>query len=139
MFLSKNNVAAVLRLLPHQDLKKEIQFFCQNNSVHAASIVSVVGSLEKLNIRLANSNQYLTKNQKFEILSLQGLISTEGVHLHITVADEQGQVFGGHLMDDNFIFTTCEIVFLIMSELEFGREVDKSTGYKELSIRQKLS
>lgn len=137
MFLSKNNVAAVLRLLPHQDLKKEIQNFCQNNQISAASIVSVVGSLEKLNIRLANSNQYLTKNEKFEILSLQGLISAEGIHLHMTVADERAQVFGGHLMDDNIIFTTCEIVFLIMPELEFAREVDNSTGYKELSIRKK--
>lgn len=137
MFISNSNVAAAIRLLPHQDLKKEIQIFCQKNNIQAACVTSVVGSLEKLNIRLANSNEYLTKNQKFEILSLQGMISTQGLHLHISVADEKGQVFGGHLMEDNLIFTTCELVLLIMPELIFDREQDPSTGYKELKIQQK--
>lgn len=137
MFVSKHHVAAVTRLLPHQDLKKEIQLYCQTHNIQAASVVSVVGSLEKLNIRLANSNQFLTKNQKFEILSLQGLISTEGVHLHISVADDKGQVFGGHLMEDNLIFTTCELVFLLMPDLIFAREEDPHTGYKELKVLSK--
>lgn len=123
-----------MKLNPEQDLKKELHSFCQKNQVQAAAVVSVVGSLKSLNIRLANSTEFYIREEKFEILSLQGLLSQQGLHLHLSVADSKGHVVGGHLMDGNLIFTTCELVLLLIKDLSFEREFDSSTGYKELKI-----
>jgi predicted DNA-binding protein with PD1-like motif len=131
---SRKHSFLVLRLNPDEDLKKKIASICEKNKIMAGAVVSVVGSLKNLNIRLANSNAFLKREEKMEVLSLQGSISVSGVHLHISVADNKGNVMGGHLMDENLIFTTLEMVILIFEDLIFDRKIDNHTGYKELII-----
>ncbi len=132
---SRNHFFLVLRLNPDEDIKKNITLICEKNKIRAGTVVSVVGSLKNLNIRLANSNGFLKREEKMEVLSLQGSISVSGVHLHISVADGKGNVLGGHLMDENIIFTTLEIVILVFEDLVFERKLDNKTGYKELMIQ----
>ncbi|MBN8536315.1 MAG: DNA-binding protein [Deltaproteobacteria bacterium] len=134
MTKSRKHSFLVLRLNPDEDLKKKIASICEKNKIMAGAVVSVVGSLKNLNIRLANSNAFLKREEKMEVLSLQGSISVSGVHLHISVADSKGNVMGGHLMDENLIFTTLEMVILIFEDLIFDRKIDNHTGYKELII-----
>lgn len=134
MLSSEKNSFLVFRLNPDEDLKKAINNICLDKKIKAACVVSVVGSLKSVNIRLANSNEFLKIDEKFEVLSLQGLISEAGIHLHISISNSKGQVFGGHLMDGNIVFTTCEVVLLLMNDLTFNRELDSKTGFKELKI-----
>ena len=108
--------------------------FCDRQKIRAACILSAVGSLQKANLRLADSKNILTLQKKFEIVSATGTISQEGCHVHISIADSEGHVLGGHLMDQNIIFTTCELVILEISEVEFKRELDPQTNFKELKI-----
>lgn len=123
-----------LRLTPAQDLKSELLKICQEKKIKAACILSAVGSLIKLNLRLANTNQNLTLEQKFEIVSITGTLSVHGAHVHLSAADSTGQVFGGHLLDQNIIFTTCELVLLEIPDFEFKREHDPVTTFNELKI-----
>lgn len=134
MLSSEKNSFLVFRLSPDEDIKRAINTICLDKKIKAACVVSVVGSLKSANIRLANSNEFLKLNEKFEILSLQGLISEAGIHLHISISNSKGQVYGGHLMDGNIVFTTCEVVLLLMNDLTFNRELDSKTGFKELKI-----
>lgn len=129
----------VLRLKPDQDLKKSLIAYVSEKKIKAASIVSAVGSLKQLNVRLpsANSVSILKKNEYFEIVSLSGTLSAEGLHLHVSVSDHSGQVFGGHLLDSNLIFTTAELVICEYPQFEFLRTHDLVTGYKELEVKCK--
>ena len=123
-----------LRLHPHADLKKEITKFCIANELKSGCILSAVGSLECLRLRLASSKSELVKTENFEVLSLNGTISIDGVHLHLSVADANGDAWGGHLLDGNLIFTTCEIVILEITDVLMSREFDPQTGFKELKL-----
>lgn len=123
------------RLRPGQDLKKELLFYCQLHHLHAACVLSSVGSLKKAHLRLANGKDVVEFQGPFEIISLNGTLSTEGVHLHISISDFEGKVIGGHLMDGCEIFTTAEIVLVENMELRFYREMDGHTGYKELVVK----
>ncbi len=125
------------RLRPGQDLKKELQFYCQNNHIHAGCILSSVGSLTKAHMRLANADETFELMGPFEIISLNGTVSTSGSHIHISISDTDGRVWGGHLMDGCQIYTTAEIIILELTELRFQREMDGHTGYKELKIEAK--
>ena len=120
------------RLKPNDDLKLQIAKICSDLNIQAGVILSSVGSVKNLNLRLANSKQHLSKAQNFEIISLNGTISVDGIHLHMSVSDDQGHVFGGHLMDQNIIYTTCELVIAELPAHRFKREVDSATGFKEL-------
>lgn len=123
-----------IRLNPRQDLKNEIQNFCVQNNILAGCVLSAVGSLEVVKLRLAGSQGLFESDEKYEVVSVTGTVSKNGCHLHISVADSKGQVTGGHLMDGNRIYTTCEIVILSMVDLEFKRELDPATGFNELKI-----
>jgi predicted DNA-binding protein with PD1-like motif len=106
----------------------------KGKAVKAGVILSSVGSLAVLQIRLAGANQVLIKKGKFEIVSLTGTFSESGIHLHIAVADEQGAVIGGHLLEGCLIHTTCELVVLDVPGVGFKRQLDDKTGYLELKI-----
>jgi predicted DNA-binding protein with PD1-like motif len=124
----------VFRLKPKADLKKSIQEFARQNQILAGSIVTVVGSLEQFHIRFANKPNGVKRSGFFEIVSLVGTFSPSWCHLHVVVSDENGQTFGGHLLDDNLIYTTAEIVVTDLVDLEFSREVDNTYGYHELIV-----
>ena len=124
-----------LRLLPGSDLKKELVSFATQNNLKASSILTGIGSLNRLCLRKADQGQLLQAEECFEILSIQGTLSLHGVHLHMSVADNSGKVAGGHLMEGCQIFTTAEITLLEQQDVEFFREKDLKTGYLELVIR----
>ncbi len=127
----------VLRLTPHADLKQSIGDFAKANAIKAGVIVTCVGSLEQYNLRFANQPNNSKATGHFEVLSLSGTFSDSGLHLHLSVADSLGKTIGGHLLDENLVYTTIELVVANLSDLEFTREVDSTYGYPELAIKRK--
>ena len=124
------------RLKKGMDLKKEIENYAINNKVSGV-ILSCVGSLSKLVIRLADGESILEKEDSFEIVSITGTLSKDGVHIHISVSDNNGNTIGGHLKDGCIINTTAEVCLQLFDDIELKREYDESTGYKELVIIEK--
>jgi uncharacterized protein len=127
------NILAV-RLLPDQDLKLSLRAIATNHSLQAGFILTAVGSLKQAKIRFANQPNSTLIEDKFEIVSLVGTLSIHGVHLHISLADGNGQLIGGHLDDECLIYTTAEIVIGSASGLIFTRQMDPQTGFQELNI-----
>jgi len=123
------------RLKPHQDLKVEILKFAAANNLKAAAIVSCAGSLKQYNIRFANQPDGTLVKGFFEIVSLSGTFSDTSSHLHISVSDSKGFTTGGHLMNNNLVYTTAEIVIVELIDIEFGRETDPIYGYQELVVK----
>ena len=135
---SKNPTSKIkgyaFRLQPHEDLKKCILHFAEINALKAGAILSAVGSLEQYHIRFANQPEGSARKGFFEIISLSGTFSESSCHLHICVADDKGQTLGGHLLDENLIYTTAEIVAVSLDDLEFLRITDATYNYKELVV-----
>lgn len=127
----------VLRLKPHADLKQSIADFAKANAIKAGVIVTCVGSLEQYNLRFANQPDGTKATGHFEVLSLSGTFSDSGLHLHLSVADSVGNTIGGHLLDENLVYTTIELVVADLTDLEFTREVDSTYGYPELTVKRK--
>ena len=100
-------------------------------------MISCVGSLEQLHLRFAHKERGEIKKDFFEILSLAGTFSDSSCHLHLTVADQEGKTFGGHLLDNNLLYTTAELVVADLMALEFSRETDATYGYQELTIAKR--
>jgi hypothetical protein len=122
------------RLSPNQDLKKELAKYCREHNLKAAVVISGVGSLKTAELRLADEKEKIRFQGPFEIVSLTGTLGLQGLHLHISIADRDGKVLGGHLLDGCVIHTTAELVLLEISCLDFRREFDPQTGFKELLI-----
>lgn len=126
-----------IRLLPGEDLIKQLQQIAQVRSIEAGWIVSAVGSLTDFSIRFANQPHPTQGSGHFEIIALSGIVSVKGCHLHILIADEQGQVRAGHLTAGCIIYTTAEIIIGFTNKYAFNRACDGSTPWKELVIVEK--
>ena len=123
-----------IRLTPGQDIMEQLQAWAMGHE--AASVLSVVGSLQHATLRFANQPDTTRIDGPLEILSLSGTLSKHGAHLHLSVADGNGKMTGGHLKPGNPIFTTAEIVLGVYPDLVFDRELDQTYGYKELVVRE---
>ncbi|WP_299690825.1 DUF296 domain-containing protein [uncultured Vibrio sp.] len=122
------------RLTRGQDLKLEIQRLVTAHGVAAGSIASCVGCVSQLNIRLANANNTKLVQAPFEIVSVMATLTPNHQHVHLSVADENGNVIGGHLLEGTIIATTAELIVHRYDTLTFNREHDDTTGYTELTI-----
>ncbi len=124
------------RLHRGQDLKKELIEFTRKHDIQAGAILTCVGALSRAVVRMADPTMTIRTYEKdFEIVSLVGTLSQDGVHLHIALADENGECTGGHLKDGCIVSVTAEIIIADLENVRFSREMDKQTGYAELVVK----
>ena len=126
----------VIRLTKGQDLKKEIDNFVKENNIEAGIVKCVVGCVYEAHFRLAEGKKYFHKKEYFEIVSITGTVSKNGCHIHISLADNKGNVYGGHLKEGCLVDTTAEICIESFNNYKFDRQFDENTGYKELIINK---
>lgn len=113
----------------HDCLKK----IALKEDIKLASI-SALGATDDFTIGVykVDDKSYSELNFKgiFEILSINGTITTKDgeyyPHLHISVADDKGNGFGGHLISSN-ISVTCEMVIDIIDG-RVERKMDDDIG-----------
>jgi uncharacterized protein len=142
-----------LRLPPGSDVVQGIQDAAQRAMVEtntqSCCILTAVGSLSEVTLRMASaagSNDHASNhrnhdndlqawNERMELISLVGTLTFTHKHLHMSVSDQHGTVFGGHVMAGT-VFTTLELVLGTIGGVAFRREMDPQTGYGELVVSQ---
>ena len=124
-----------LRLTKGMDLRKSIEDYRKLHHIHSGCIITCVGCVYEVGIRLADGVTKINLKDNYEIVSLTGTLSQDGVHLHIALSGKDMQTIGGHLTYGCLVNTTAEIVLMEIDEYEFTRSFDESTGYDELVIR----
>ena len=133
---SENVTIHAIRLCPGQDLRKEIERYVEAQNIQAGWLVTCVGSLTQTHMRFANQPAGKLFTGYFEIVSLVGTVSINGCHLHLSVSNHMGYTTGGHLLYENLVYTTVEIIIGTSSCLKFTRKADADTGWKELHIEK---
>jgi predicted DNA-binding protein with PD1-like motif len=126
--------AFAFRLTPGEDLKRGIIDFAERHGLWAPVLLTCVGSLTRVAVRLAGASEVLVREGKFEIVSLVGCADPPKGHLHLCVADETGATLGGHLTDGCVVYTTAEVILGELPGVTFHREPDPTTGYTELVV-----
>ena len=149
--------AHACRLRPGADIVLSIKSAAiaasqQTNACSAFVVLSCVGSVSSLTLRMANasviindtttSSPFRSWNEPLEIVSLVGTIAVATVdnseqdvsfHLHMSVSDKNGNVYGGHFVK-GIIHTTMELVLGSIANVKFSRTYDPNTGYRELEV-----
>ncbi|MCK5632884.1 DNA-binding protein [bacterium] len=125
-----------VRLLPDQDLMKELEKIVVKNNIKAGFIISCLGSLKKAHLRMPGGKTFQHFEGLFEILCLNGTLSVNGSHLHVAMSVfPEGNVLGGHVLEEGCIInTTAEIVIGELDSVEFTRKLDERTGFNELKV-----
>lgn len=129
----------VIRLDIGDEIVSTIMTFAEKKGINLANITGI-GATNNFEIGCFNTGtkHYEKKEYQgaYEILSLIGNLTKKGLepylHLHMTVADESGNAFGGHL-NKCIISATCEI-FITTYEEEIQRKICDITGLNIFDI-----
>ena len=123
------------RLEHDTDLLGNLTSVCKENDVKLG-VFSVIGAVKgaKLGFYNQQERKYEEKidlKKKLEITSLSGNISMMDseifVHAHITLADREGNAYGGHLMPGSRVFA-AEYYIKELTGTVLTRKNDPETG-----------
>lgn len=97
--------------------------------------IEAIGAVQKARVGFYNQQsreyQYHSFSHPMEVAKLIGNISLKDgnsfVHAHITLADEQGKCYGGHLAPGTIVFA-CEFILEVFDGPAFNRCPDEETG-----------
>ncbi|TNV20929.1 DNA-binding protein [Buttiauxella sp. B2] len=123
-----------LRLLPGQEVLSQLRDFIQQHQLQAGWIAGCTGSLTDVALRYAAKEETTLLNGKFEVTSLSGTLELTGEHLHLSVADKNGNLIGGHMMPGCTVRTTLELILGELTSLSFSRQPCPASGYEELVV-----
>ena len=126
----------VKRFLPDQDITENLRLTLEENQFSAAAIISAVGSVKEYVIRVSDGSSIIQGNENREIVSLSGILTKDGIHVHVSLSGLDGSVIGGHLMEGCLVHTTLEVVLMSLED-DLTRTFDPITGYKELVIKKR--
>jgi hypothetical protein len=130
----------VARLEPGEDVLETIEKVAANHGIRTASLTGI-GALSKAKLaffdRSSRSYREVSIDKDLEIVSCIGNVCmNEGkpmVHAHMSVADESGNCYGGHLRAGCQVSVTMEL-FLVEVAEEITREKDSATGLNLMNV-----
>lgn len=116
------------------DLLGEITKICQRENICLGRI-KALGAVQKARLGFYHQQKkeyaFIDIDKPLEIASLIGNVSLKDgapvVHAHVTLADENGIAFGGHLASGTVIFA-CEVIIETFDGPSFNRAFDEQTG-----------
>jgi predicted DNA-binding protein with PD1-like motif len=123
-----------LRFAPGTDLRLALEAVLAQHGAQAGYVIQGMGSLSAARIRFAGRDELTAIEGDLELLTLAGSLAPDSVHLHLSVADAQGCVTGGHMGPGCIVRTTAEVLVALLPDHRFSREPDPATGFRELAI-----
>jgi len=127
-----------VRLRRGDDLLLSIRELAKKKHIAAGTVLSGVGCISRGRIRDASGVTVRDIDAHCEIVSLDGTVSENRCHLHISLSKEDLSTIGGHLCPGCIINTTCELIIAEFSGISYGVEQDAQTGYDELIFQEAL-
>jgi predicted DNA-binding protein with PD1-like motif len=129
----------MLRLDAGEDIVEGLKDFCNENGIRAGK-VSGIGAIHQVTISFfdVQNGVFIDKEipAEVEMLSLMGNISMmEGEiypHLHVTLSDENFNIFGGHL-SAGIVNATAEL-FIKVYDWTMERKYYPQTGFRLLAL-----
>jgi predicted DNA-binding protein with PD1-like motif len=108
-------------------LLESIRTVARQADIHTGVLISGIGSLQKGRIHTVVSNdlppqeEYLDLPGPLEVSGYTGIIAAYQPHVHITLMDARGKVYGGHMEEGCEVLTLAEFSILRAPDLRLER------------------
>jgi hypothetical protein len=124
------------RILEGEDLAEAIKKRVEESGIKTG-VFFLIGSLKEVTLGYYKEGRYMLIrfDGPLEIASCIGNIAVDErgeamIHAHVTVANEKGEAFGGHLMKDSHVGATAELVIIEGAGVNLQRIFDEKTKLK---------
>lgn len=101
--------AVPLQLVPGSDLRRSMEDFAASRGA-SGFVLGVVGDLSRAAFQCPGQPQPTVIEGDLEIITLNGTLGPEGVHLHLSLSDGSCHVWGGHLEPGTVVRKGAEVL-----------------------------
>jgi predicted DNA-binding protein with PD1-like motif len=145
----------VSRILPGSDLVSGLIEICKTAEIRTGLVTVCVGSLRRAQFQWSVPSDETRRGSErsrpiilegpIEFLSGQGIIGrTEGdefvTHLHGTLCDKNGRVFGGHFfVGGNYVHSTMDVVMIEAKDVAYSAQHDPEIELTVLMAKERIS
>ena len=98
-----------LKLGPGSDLRRSLEQLAIEQGA-AGFVLGVVGNLSRASFQCAGRSGPTILEGDLEIITLQGTVAPDGVHLHLSLSDSDCQVWGGHLEPGTLVLKGADLL-----------------------------
>ena len=98
-----------LKLGPGSDLRRSLEQLAIEQG-GSGFVLGVVGNLSRAAFQCAGRSGPTILEGDLEIITLQGTVAPDGVHLHLSLSDSDCQVWGGHLEPGTLVLKGADLL-----------------------------
>ena len=106
--------AVPLHLEAGSDVRRSLEQLALDHNA-GGFVLSVVGNLSQAAFACPGKSAPTVLAGELEIITLQGTISPDGVHLHLSFSDASCQVWGGHLEHGPLVLRGADLLVGLLS------------------------
>ena len=124
-----------LKLAPGSDLRLSLEELAQRDGI-SGFVLGVVGNLTKASFQCPGQAEPTVLEGDLEVITLNGTLSPEGVHLHLSLSDGACQVWGGHLEPGTIVQKGVDLLIGVLEQREGrpARQTAAATPRIEIAV-----
>ena len=104
-----------LKLAPGSDLRLSLEDLARREGIHGF-VLGVVGNLTRAAFQCPGQSEPTVLEGDLEVITLNGTLSPDSVHLHLSLSDGACQVWGGHLEPGTIVQKGAEVLVGVLEQ-----------------------
>ena len=122
-----------LKLAPGSDLRLTLEELARRDGI-SGFVLGVVGNLTQASFQCPGQANPTVLEGDLEVITLNGTLSPEGVHLHLSLSDGACQVWGGHLEPGTIVQKGVDLLIGVLEQRDGSPERKSSTPRLEIAV-----
>ena len=104
-----------LKLAPGSDLRLSLEDLARREGIHGF-VLGVVGNLTRAAFQCPGQSEPTVLEGDLEVITLNGTLSPDSVHLHLSLSDGACQVWGGHLEPGTIVQKGADVLIGVLEQ-----------------------
>lgn len=104
-----------LKLAPGSDLRLSLEDLARREGIHGF-VLGVVGNLTRAAFQCPGQSEPTVLEGDLEVITLNGTLSPDSVHLHLSLSDGACQVWGGHLEPGTIVQKGADLLVGVLEQ-----------------------
>ena len=104
-----------LKLAPGSDLRLSLEDLARREGIHGF-VLGVVGNLTRAAFQCPGQSEPTVLEGDLEVITLNGTLNPDSVHLHLSLSDGACQVWGGHLEPGTIVQKGADILVGVLEQ-----------------------
>ena len=122
-----------LKLAPGSDLRNSLEELGRTQGIHGF-VLGVVGNLSRAAFQCPGQPEPTVLEGDLEVITLNGTIAPEGVHLQLSLSDGACQVWGGHLEPGTLVQKGVDLLVGVLDQTPAPAESNADAPAPRLEI-----